>query len=200
MSTYNADTLERSTDMTPIAGSIEVAIPVSVLWECFTHADGWPRWNACMFWVRNRELVAGQRLIWAFEPIRWWYLYKLPGIATLAEVEETHKVTWEITVLPGFYARHTYFVEDLGSGQTRFGSYEKAMGPTFRLLKRFWLAHFVFVKDRSLEGAHVLEATYQRVGRIDGHDLSPKRYWPSLVLLLTVLVVIYAFLRVLFSP
>ena len=118
-----------------------------------------------MFWANNRDLVLGQKLIWAFEPLRWWYFYKLPGVANLIEVEENRKVTWEVVVMPGFYARHTYSIEDLGDGRSRFGSWEKAMGPMFRALSFFWVAHFIFVKNRSLQGARLLESIYQRTGQ-----------------------------------
>jgi hypothetical protein len=65
------------------------------------------------FWMHNRNLVAGQHPIWAFQPIRWWYLYKVWVIANIVEVDKERKVTWEVTALPGFYARHTYHMEDL---------------------------------------------------------------------------------------
>ena len=177
MTIHNAQTLDQSNDMQAVHGTVDIDIPIDVLWGCFTQANLWPRWNACMFRVHNRDLIPGQKLVWAFEPIRRWYLYKLPGIATLVEVEKQRKVTWEITVLPGFYARHTYSMEDLGNGRSRFGSWEKATGPTFRALKFFWLAHFVFVKNRSLQGARLLEAVYQRSGKIDGQTLPRKRWW-----------------------
>ena len=149
----DADTmLARSRDMTPVAGTVDVAVPVDVLWECFTHADQWPRWNPCMFWVQNRDLVLGDELIWVFEPIHWWYIYKLPARAKIVELEFQRKVTWEVTFIPSFYARHTYSLEDLGDGRTRFGSWEQAEGASFRLLQAFWLAHFSFVKDASLAG------------------------------------------------
>lgn len=175
MSEQQARQLERSTDMRPVHGTVEVDIPADVLWECFRHAAWWPRWNACMFWGHNPDLKLGDKLIWAFEPLRGWLLYKLPGVATLVEVEPQRKVTWEITVLPGFYARHTYSIEDLGQGRSRFGSWEQAMGPTFRLLKFFWQAHFVFVKNRSLQGARLLESIYQRQHRLDATTLPPRR-------------------------
>lgn len=164
---YNAQTLARSNDMAPVHGSVEVEIPADVLWRCFTRADQWPRWNRCMFWAANRELQPGDRLLWAFEPLRWWLPYKLPGIAKLVEVESNRRVTWEVTALPAFFARHTYTIEDLGEGRSRFGSWEQAMGTTFRLLDRFWLAHFEFVKDRSLQGARLLEHIYRTQGHLD---------------------------------
>ena len=99
------------------------------------------------------------------------------------------KVTWEVTVLPGFYALHTYLVEDLGEGRSRFGSWEKAMGPTFRSLKWFWVAHFVFVKDRSLVGARVLEQEYQRAGKLDLRNLQPKNNWRVFGIALALLLV-----------
>ncbi|RMF85068.1 MAG: MBL fold metallo-hydrolase, partial [Nitrospinota bacterium] len=180
--------LERSTDMVPVEGSVEVAIPVHLLWQVFLQARWWPRWNRCFFWVFNRSLQAGKRLIWCFEPIRRWYLYKLPAIATVVEVEPERKVTWEVTILPGFYARHTYFMEDLEDGRTRFGSWEKAQGWSFRLCRWFWIPHFVFVRDQSLQGARRLEEVYRREGKLTEEVLEPRRYrWFFLTLLLVVL-------------
>ena len=127
-----------------------------------------------MFWVHNSDLQPGQELIWVFEPIRRWYLYKLPARARIVELESQHKVTWEVTFIPGFYARHTYSMEDLGAGRTRFGSWEKAMGPIFRLLRVFWLAHFVFVKERSLLGAQTLETIYREKGSLHPQHLLSK--------------------------
>src|SRR5258708_2517738 len=108
-----AKLLAEANDMTPVKGVVEVDIPIEVLWESFTHANGWSGWNTCFFWVGNRDLVQGQQLIWCFQPIRWWYLYKMPAIAKIVEAEKYRKVTWEVVVLPGFYARHTYHMEDL---------------------------------------------------------------------------------------
>ena len=45
----------------------------------------WPRWTKCFFWARNRDLQLGQKLIWAFQPIRWYYLYKMFAIANIVE-------------------------------------------------------------------------------------------------------------------
>lgn len=174
--------LAESADMAPVEGTVDVDVPISVLWEAFTHADWWPRWNRCMLWVRNRDLVHGRQLLWVFRPIRRWYPYVLPAIAKIVEVRNEDRVTWEITILPGFYARHTYHVEDLGDGRTRFGSWEKAMGRGFRVMKWFWVPHFVFVKDRSLEGASALERVYRREGRIDESTL-PRELPKSLLLL-----------------
>jgi hypothetical protein len=179
--TYDAQALAQSNDMTPVAGRVDVAIPTAILWECFMHPDWWPRWNSCMFWVQNRHLLLGDELVWVFEPIRWGYLYKLPAHAKIVELEPKRKVTWEVTLIPGFYARHTYSTEDLGNGYTRFGTWEKAMGPTFRLLQAFWLAHFGFVKERSLGGARSLEAIYERTGNLDQQYMPPKDYAPSLL-------------------
>ena len=167
--------LAESNDMTPVEGSVEVQIPVATLWECFTHANLWPHWNKCFFWAHNRNLILGKQLLWCFQPIRWWYLYKMPAIAKIVEVEARNKVTWEVTALPGFYARHTYHMEDLGGGRTRFGSWEKARGWSFRLMKWFWVPHFVFVKDRSLEGARFLEAVYRRTGQLNEETIKANR-------------------------
>ncbi|HTP08679.1 MAG TPA: MBL fold metallo-hydrolase [Anaerolineae bacterium] len=169
--------LDESTDMAPVHGTVDIDVPPEVLWQCFRNANLWPRWNACMFWANNRDLVLGQKLIWAFEPIRWWYPYLLPGVANLIEVEENRKVTWEVVIMPGFYARHTYSIDDLGDGRSRFGSWEKAMGPMFRALKFFWIAHFIFVKDRSLQGARLLESIYARTGQLDEATLPKRRVW-----------------------
>ena len=195
-----AKLLAESSDMTPVQGTVEVDIPIEVLWKCFTRANHWPRWNKCFFWVQNCDLVEGQQLIWCFQPIRWWYLYKMPAIAKIVEVEENRKVTWEVVALPGFYARHTYFMEDLGNGRSRFGSWEQAMGWSFRLTKKFWVAHFVFVKDQSLQGVRRLEAIYRKKGNLQEQNLPRKHYWPFLLSLLLlplfiVGIIVYRFYR-----
>jgi glyoxylase-like metal-dependent hydrolase (beta-lactamase superfamily II) len=169
-----ADRLSSSHDMAPVEGSVDVDIPADVLGPAFFHANLWPGWNACMAWVRNRDLRVGDQLVWVFEPIRPWYLYLFPAVAKIIEVVPDRKVTWEVTALPGFYARHTYAITDLGDGRSRFSSWEQATGPTFRATRAFWLAHFEFVKNRSLQGARLLEAAYRVHGRLDEPDL-PKR-------------------------
>src|SRR5437879_6804637 len=98
------------------------------------------------------------------------------AIATIVELEARKKVTWEVTALPGFYARHTYHMEDLGDGRSRFGSYEKAMGWSFHLFSWFWIPHFTFVKDCSLDGARTLERVYRAQGRLDSTTLPPRHY------------------------
>src|ERR1700687_4661946 len=120
--------LAQADSMEPIQGTVEVNIPIDKLWEAFRNANSWPRWNKCFFWVWNKDLVLGQKLIWVFQPIKWYLPYKMFAIANIVEVVPQQKVTWEVTALPGFYARHTYHMEDLGNGRSRFGSYEKAMG------------------------------------------------------------------------
>jgi hypothetical protein len=159
-----AQRLVESDDMAPIAGEVEVAVPVAELWKCFSQPNHWPRWNRCFFWVRNRRFVPGEKLIWIFQPIRSWYPYKLPAVATIVELEEGRRVTWEVTAFPGFFARHTYHLEDRGGNRTRFGSWEQATGPSFRLLRGFWLPHFSFVRDESLAGARHLEQVYRVTG------------------------------------
>ena len=187
-------TLLASTEMAPVQGTIDVNIPTAVFWEAFTHANWWPRWNKCFFWAHNRDLVLGEKLIWAFEPIRWWYLYKMFAIANIVELRKDGKVTWEVTALPGFYARHTYHVTDLGDGRTRFGSWEQAHGAQIRfpLTKKFWVAHFTFVKDRSLEGARYLEGVYQREGKITKDRLPKRRYWKFWLAILVLLFLLVA--------
>lgn len=156
--------------MTPVHGCVEVAIPLEKLWAFFVHANRWPRWNKAFFWVHNRDLVPGKQLIWCFRPIRRLYPYLMPAFARIVEVEPNRKVTWEVSAFPGFYARHSYYVEDLGDGRTRFGSWEKASGWAFRLMKRFWIAHFRFVRDRSLEGVLALDKHYRTAGRLDAKE------------------------------
>ena len=183
-----------STEMAPVQGTVDVNVPIGVLWEAFTHANWWPRWNKCFFWAYNRDLQLGQQLIWTFQPIRWYYLYKMFAIANIVELHDGRKVTWEVTALPGFYARHTYHMEDLGDGRTRFGSWEQAHGAQIRfpLTKKFWVAHFTFVKDRSLEGARQLEDVYRRAGKITKDTLKPKRYWGFWLFELLLLLLLVA--------
>lgn len=203
MTNSQTEQLMQSTDMEPVHGTVDVDIPADVLWECFRHANWWPRWNACMWWALNDDLVLGQQLIWAFEPLQWWFLYRLPGMATLVEVEPGRKVTWEVTALPGLFARHSYTIEDLGNGRSRFGSWERAMGPAFRTLKFFWLAHFIFVKDESLQGAQRLEEIYRQTGALNADTLPAKDYTPSiiqLIVLFNLIANVLSALRGVFKP
>ena len=186
--------LDVSADMDPVTGSADVAVPADVLWAQFKRARFWPRWNRCFFWCRNADLTAGQKLVWAFEPIRTIFLYKFPAIATIVEVSENdpalRRVTWEVTALPGFYARHSYSVEDLGNGHSRFASWEKAEGWCFRVFRWFWLAHFRFVRNRSLDGAHTLESEYLRENALDVSSLARRRYfgfWASALAIFALL-------------
>jgi hypothetical protein len=149
----------------PIAGSVELPISVADLWQRFANVREWPTWNPCMWTATvtgGPSLAAGappqegQLLVWAFNPIQRRYLYRLPAIATLVEVVPEQRMTWEVTLLPGMWARHTYWMEPLASGGCRFGSWEVAEGPAYRLLRAFWLAHFRYVCRQSLLGARQL--------------------------------------------
>lgn len=182
--------LASSTDMVPVQGTVDVDVPIDTLWQSFAHANLWPRWNRCFFWARNKDLVKGQHLIWTFQPIKPWYPYKMWAIANIVEMEPGKRVTWEVTALPGMYARHTYHMEDLGGGRTRFGSWEQGMGWGFRPMRWFWLKHFTFVKDESLVGALRLEQQYKSTGALNESDMPKKSYvgfWVVVVLLLLLL-------------
>jgi len=156
--------LAASTDMTPVEGSVDIEVPADVLWALFTRPNRWPRWNPCFRWVYNTTLVEGEHLLWCFNPIKKWYPYIMPATANVIEVEPGRRVTWEVNALPGFYAHHTYSIDALPGGRSRFRSWEKATGRGFLATKKFWVEHFTFVKDRSLEGARTLESIYRRDG------------------------------------
>lgn len=142
----------------PVEGSVEVAVPIRRLWEIFCDVADWPSWNGS-FWaarVGEGHLSNEARLVWAFNPIRPWYLYKLPAVAQIVEFDPERRVTWEVTTLPGFHARHSYVFEDLGNGRSTFGSWEVAEGLVYRWIRPFWLAHFRYVCRESLRGAATL--------------------------------------------
>lgn len=141
----------------PIEGSVDLAMPVEQLWQTFTDVERWPAWNPCIWRARVREgrLCQGATLVWAFNPIRRGYLYKLPATAEIVEFDRLDRVTWEVRA-PGFHALHSYRFAELGPGRCRFGSWEVAEGPLFRSTRRFWLAHFRFVCRASLAGAAAL--------------------------------------------
>jgi hypothetical protein len=160
--------LERSADMQPIEDAVELDLPAEALWNVFQMPDAWPKWNPCFTWVRNRYLTLGDLLVWAFEPIRPQYLYRMPAIARIVELEDGQKVSWDVTAFPGMYARHTYQIEAVGEGRCRFSSWEKAVGPGFRAFRNLWLAHFRFVCASSLSGARALEQRYLRDGSFQG--------------------------------
>ncbi|MGH9901372.1 MAG: MBL fold metallo-hydrolase, partial [Pyrinomonadaceae bacterium] len=81
---------------------------------------------------------------------------------------------------------------DLGDDRSRFGSWEQATGWSFRLMRRFWIAHFEFVKDRSLDGARRLEEVYRKEGKIDRETLKPRRMWPFWSALAALLLLVAA--------
>ena len=186
----NRRRLDLSTDMDAVSGFTDVAVPADTLWSQFRRARHWPRWNRCIFWCRNLHLTPGEKLYWVFEPIRRLFLYKFPAVAKIVEFTEDNpacrRVTWEVTALPGFFARHSYSVADLGNGRSRFTSWEKAEGWSFRMLRTFWLAHFRFVRDRSLDGVRTLEAVYLRDGALDVSTLPRRRYLGSWVATLAI--------------
>ena len=138
----------------PIEGSVDLDMGVERLWDLFLDVRRWPEWNRC-FWrsrVRGGELRIGATLVLAFNPIRPWYLYKLPATAQIVELERHDRVTWEATA-PGFHAVHSYRFAGLDGERCRFGSWEVAEGPIYRATQRFWLAHFRYVCRESLAGA-----------------------------------------------
>ena len=141
----------------PIEGHVDLDLPVERLWEAFLDVRRWAEWNPCIWraGVRGGVLCEGATLVWAFNPIRPAYLYRLPAVARIVELVEHDRVTWEVSA-PGFHALHAYRFRDLGSGRSRFGSWEVAAGPSYRALRRFWLAHFRFVCRSSLAGAATL--------------------------------------------
>jgi uncharacterized membrane protein len=142
----------------PVAGSVDLDIPVERLWETFLDVERWPSWNPCIWRARVRggELSRGATLAWVFNPIKPWYPYKMPARAEIVELEPHDRVTWEVA-FPGFHALHSYRFAGLGEGRSRFGSWEVAEGAAFRATRRFWLAHFRYVCRASLAGAETLQ-------------------------------------------
>ena len=141
----------------PIEGSVELDMPVAQLWELFADVRGWPRWNPCFAWSRvlRGQLRRDAMLVWAFNPIERRYLYRMPAMARVVEFTPHDRVTWEVAA-PGLHALHSYRFAALGPERCRFGSWEVAEGRAYRATRRFWLAHFRYVRDSSLEGARRL--------------------------------------------
>jgi hypothetical protein len=141
----------------PVEGSVDLDMPVERLWGLFLDVRRWPEWNRC-FWrshVRGGELRIGARLVLTFNPIRPWYVYKLPGTAEVVELEPHDRITWEASA-PGFHVLHSYRFAGLDEQRCRFGSWEVAEGRVYRATQRFWLAHFRYVCHESLAGARAL--------------------------------------------
>ncbi len=134
----------RASGPLPIQGVVDVDMPLSTLWQAFVDVPGWPSWNRCIWRARVREGAPSldATLVWAFNPIKPYLLYKLPATAEIVEFEPQARVTWEVTA-PGFHALHAYGFAATGADRCRFGSWEVADGPTYRGARRFWLAHFL---------------------------------------------------------
>ena len=56
----------------PVAGSVELELPVERLWDVFMDVPRWPEWNPCFrrASVDGGELRPGATLRFAFNPIR----------------------------------------------------------------------------------------------------------------------------------
>jgi pimeloyl-ACP methyl ester carboxylesterase len=63
---------------------------------------------------------------------------------------------------PGLHAFHSYLFAE-GPLGSQFGSWEIAEGWLYRATRRFWLAHFRFVRDASIEGAAALPGRRPRL-------------------------------------
>ncbi|HEX6658555.1 MAG TPA: hypothetical protein VF065_10765, partial [Ilumatobacter sp.] len=111
--------------------------------------------------VKGGALREGATLAWTFRPIKRWYPYVMPARATIVEVDRNRRVTWEVRA-PGLHAFHSYLFSqgELGS---QFGSWEIAEGWLYRATRPFWLAHFRFVRDASIDGAAALPGRRPRL-------------------------------------
>lgn len=140
----------------PVRGWGDVAMPLEQLWDVFCDVEHWPDWNPCILKARvdGDVLRESATLRWTFRSIKPWYPYLMPARATIVEVDPLRRVTWEVRA-PGLHAFHSYLFEAGPSG-SRFGSWEIAEGWLYRALRRFWLAHFEFVRDASIAGAVAL--------------------------------------------
>ncbi len=158
----NSARLRNNDPRLPVEAYIELHMPVERLWEIFTEVNDWPTWNPCFWRARtiNGPLKPGSTLTWWFNPIRPYYLYKMPVRAKIVEYLPQKLITWEVAFLPGFHALHSYTFEAIDSDRCRFGSWEIAEGPIYSLLRRFWLAHFHYVCDSSLAGAWTLQSEH----------------------------------------
>lgn len=138
----------------PIEGHVELPIGVDRVWDAFLDVERWPEWNRCVkrARVKDGELREGATLVWTFGAIKPYLPYRMPARAKIVEFDPRVKVTWEADVA-GFHALHSYLFADLGEGRSRFGSWEVAEGPSYRIFKPFWLAHFRYVCRESLAGA-----------------------------------------------
>jgi pimeloyl-ACP methyl ester carboxylesterase len=172
----------------PVAGWADVEVSLDELWDTFSDVRAWPRWNPCIMRARVRggDLRVGAKLVWVFNAIRRWYPYKLPATARIVEYIPRQRVTWEVR-MPGFHALHSYLFADVvsdevGVGGSRFGSWEIAEGPAYRLLRRFWLAHFRYVRDESLIGARSIAHRRVRLERsgAGGSDQLPLLVIPGI--------------------
>ena len=142
--------------MEPVTGTVDLAADADRIWAAFSNVPRWSLWNHAFWrsWVTGGELRENATIWLLFNPIRPWLPYKLPGPATIVELDE-RSVTWKVDIA-GLHARHRYSVTPLDGGGCRFESWEVAHGPLFDAIRPCGLAHFRFVRDASLDGARHL--------------------------------------------
>jgi len=142
----------------PVEGYTTLDMPVERMWNIQLDVGRWRDWNtcfACSAMIGGGPLELGGTLVFVFNPIQRRYWYKMPAVAKIVELVPCRRVTWEVK-LPGFHALHSYRFERLDESRCRYGSWEVAEGPLYRIAEGFWLAHFGYVCESSLRGARGL--------------------------------------------
>jgi len=168
--------LNASSDMPAIIGSIEVKVPLNVLWNFISQLRYYPYWNPLFTFVNTTEfklcspLVAG----FAYPPqVTGINSTLLAGPHTIVEFNCTGTyatVAWayygvDKEILTG---RHQYSLFSLSDSTTLFINFEKAMGMGVRGQNSIpWTACLQAAMQDGFIGIHCLDQVYMNKGKLD---------------------------------
>jgi uncharacterized protein YndB with AHSA1/START domain len=120
-----------------VEASIEIAAPVTRIWETFSDLSSWHQWNTVLRGVRyhhGSHLTVGTSFTCTIQPFGVPIAFE----AVVTEAQPPRSVVWE-TRKPGLTARHSFLCEE-GLHQVRVISREQFHGPAVRAAGPFFPA------------------------------------------------------------
>jgi uncharacterized protein YndB with AHSA1/START domain len=120
-----------------VEASIEIAAPVTRIWDTFSDLSSWHQWNSVLRGARYRKsahLTVGATFTCTIEP----FGVPISFEAVVTEAEPPLYVVWE-TRKPGLMARHSFLCEE-GYRQVRVISREQFRGPVVQAAGPFFPA------------------------------------------------------------
>jgi len=164
--------LYQSNDMDTVDGSIEVSIPIDVLWSFFNQPSNWPIWS----WgyasvdadsVELCTTINIQFNTYAHLP------FTLPSSCKVYNVtfeDDIVAVYWSYSAI-GLFGVHQQTLQKLSEDTSTYSNWEKADGLVIKSTSSIWENQFAFIQQMTLNGLTCLETVYQNTGYLDISDV-----------------------------